>query len=131
MTKHIEHLRIRLDNEPMHTHFMVRREVLREAIAEVDALQSQHGVQCMNIRAMLTDLASLATERDQLREALARKAFEVQVLEMTQGALKMEIDRLRSEPAVSAVDATVTVARDGSITINAPMVAVTGNVEAR
>lgn len=46
---------------------------------------------------------------------------------MTQGALKMEIDRLRNQPTIAATDATVTISHDG-ITLSAPMVSITGEV---
>jgi hypothetical protein len=68
------------------------------------------------------EIRDLQAERNRL-------AFEVQILQMTQGALKMEIDRLREE-AVIASDATVTVSRDGKITIAAPSIRIAGKVSA-
>ena len=100
-----------------------------ELARDVGELQKQHATQKDNIRKILADLATIAKERDELRDALARKTFEVTVLQMTQGALKMEIDRLRSEPRVAALNATVIVDPLGNITISAPEIAITGNVE--
>ncbi|HEX7906709.1 MAG TPA: hypothetical protein VF534_01270 [Paraburkholderia sp.] len=106
MGQAIEHIRVRLDNEVTHTQFIVGRDVLREVVAEADKLQS---------------------ERIALHQDLARREFEIQMLQMTQGALKMEIDRLRSQPTITAENATVTISRDG-ITLTAPMVVMTGDV---
>ncbi|MEX3764406.1 hypothetical protein [Paraburkholderia phenoliruptrix] len=109
--------------------FTAAREDVVQTIHEIKTLQQQHGTQAHNIRAILADLQAVAKERDELRDALARKAFEVTVLELTQGALKMEIDRLRDD-AVVASNATVTVSRDGKMTITAPLVVLSGKVGA-
>lgn len=69
------------------------------------------------------DRAALLTE-------LSRKAFEIQILQMTQGALKMEIDRLRagSAPTIAANGAEITILTDGTVRIKADCLSVTCDV---
>jgi hypothetical protein len=70
------------------------------------------------------------SDRAALLADLSRKSFEIQILQMTQGALKMEIDRLRAEAApvtVYATDAVVTFGPAG-VTLQAPMVEMHGDV---
>jgi hypothetical protein len=81
-----------------------------DALREIDELEQER--------------ARVAAERDRL-------AFEIQILQIGQGALKMEVERLRAAPApveiytngapvkVLGNGAVVTIERDGAMTLQA------------
>lgn len=97
--------------------------LLIDAAREVRELQAQHENQKTNIRYLADRGDEAAKHIAALEDALARKSFEIQILQMTQGALKMEIDRLRAEPAkLYATGAVVKFDRDGSVSVVADAV---------
>jgi hypothetical protein len=119
MGQAIEHIRAHLDNEPLHTMLIVRRDVLREAVAEADTVREL--LRCAEGRASEPAQRAAALEAE-----LARKSFEIQILQMTQGALKMEIDHLRaaSAPTIAATGAEVMILTDGTVRIKADCLSV-------
>lgn len=123
MGQAIEHIRARLDNDPLHTMLIVGRDVLREAVAEADTVREL--LRCAEVRASEPAQRAAALEAE-----LARKSFEIHILQMTQGALKMEIDRLRAEaaPAIAATGAEMTILTDGTVRIKADCLSVSGDV---
>lgn len=117
---------------------VLRKKDLRDAVAEADALKVANAdlleQRDANLRAIdtlknahiIAEPAArecLSKEFAALEMELNRRAFENQILQMTQGALKIEIDRLRAEPAkLYATGAVVKFDRDGSVSVVADAV---------
>jgi hypothetical protein len=82
------------------------------------------------MRRVVQEVRGMQAERAALEMELNRREFEIKILQMTQGALKMEIDRLRAATApvtVYATDAVVTFGPSG-VMLQAPLVEMTGDV---
>lgn len=94
-----------------------------ERLRDMGELETPLAFEGSLLEAAVRDARALQASRDRL-------FFEIQILQITQGALKMEIDRLRAEAVpvkVYATDAIVTFGRDG-VTLQAPLVEVHGDV---
>lgn len=81
------------------------------------------GVEARLLDDAVREVRALQASRDRL-------FMEVQILQMTQGALKMEIDRLRAEaaPTIAATGAEMVFSRNGAIVIKADCLSITGDV---
>lgn len=98
--------------------------VFVDGMLDVRALENTAQLHAATVETQAESIAILKAERDRL-------AFEIQILQIGQGALQMEIERMRASRAeLSAVDAIIKIGADGSISIDAGCVEIKGAVTA-
>lgn len=97
-----------------------------ERLRELDVLDTPTSCDGELLKHAVPEIRELQGELQRITASRDRLFFEIQILQMTQGALKMEIDRLRAEkatgPTIRANDAILKFNPDGTFDLSGEVI---------